>query len=311
MGVKMKTYVVGHKNPDTDSIVSAIVFANLETNSNKEYVPARSGEINKETEYVLRRFGFEVPVLIPQGEKRVILVDHNSPEEGPLGLKPEEVIGVFDHHKLGGPFSAEPIIVKVFPYGCTATVANEILKEKDIKPDANMAGIMISAIVSDTLNLTSPTTTEKDRAAIKELNKIANLDVNELANEMFAAKSDISDIETEELIGKDYKVFDLNGKKVGVGVWETVLPQKVLERKNELMELLTKKKQAENLDCIYFGVVNIFNKRSDMCIVSEKEKKVAEEVFGAKTVDGLMVLDGVVSRKKQMIPALESYFQAN
>jgi manganese-dependent inorganic pyrophosphatase len=183
-----------------------------------------------------------------------------------------------------------------------------VFKEKGVTPEKNLAGALIAAILSDTLKFTSPTTTDEDKKAVEELNEVAGVNVDELASEMFAAKSDISDVPTEELLGKDYKVFEMSGKKVGIGVWETVMPQTILERKAEILEKLAQKKTAEGLDLIYFSGVDILNGNSDLFVVSEGEKQVAEAVWGSEVSEGILPLAGVVSRKKQIVPPLENYF---
>lgn len=300
----MKTYIVGHKNPDTDSVVSAIIFCNLEPTP-KDYVPAVAGPINKETEYVLKRFGFETPEIIQAEEKKVILVDHNEPAQMASEIRPEEIIGIFDHHKLGGLSTAEPIRVSVEPYGCTASLAHDIFEKNNLVPDERISSLMLAAIISDTLNLTSPTTTEKDKKVYEAIVGRTGINTDELASAMFAAKSDITDIPTEELLTKDYKVYNLGGKQVGIGVWETTLAQTVLERKAEILKELAAAKEKENLDAIYFGVIDILKGKTDLIILGESESALAEKAFGLKVNEGIVELPGVVSRKKQLAPQLQ------
>lgn len=301
----MKTYVVGHKNPDTDSIVSAIAYSSIEGGC----IPARAGNLNKETEYVLNRFGFEVPVMLPDDAKEVILVDTNgNSEEMAEGLSAEKVKEVIDHHKLGGLVTATPIEVYIKPYGSTATLIKMFSDGHKKDLDKKTAGILLAGIISDTLNFKSPIATEKDKKAAAELAKISGVDPDELAEKMFAAKSDISDVQTDDLVSKDYKVFDMSGKKVGVGVWETTKPQTVLERKDEIAKSLAEKKKKDGLSCILFGAVDILGGKSHFCLSDGDDKKVAEKVFGGTAVDGVLEARGVVSRKKQMIPPLEKYF---
>lgn len=296
----MKTYVVGHKNPDTDSVVSAVIYSKIEG-----YVAAVAGEMNKETEYVLERFGFEKPAYLTAEEKKIVLVDHNSPVEMDTAVKPEEIVGIIDHHKLAGPFSAEPLEVFMKPYGSTATIVANFAEGHNHNLSKQEAALLVAAIISDTLNLTSPTTTEKDKEAIEKLNEIAELDLNKLAEEMFAAKSDISDIKTAELLGKDYKVFDFGGKKVGIGVWETVKPEMVLERKEEILNELKSKKESEKLNAVFFAAVDILNNESEMFLVSETEEEIIKKAYNVETTENLVKLPGVVSRKKQIVPPIE------
>ncbi|NTU69728.1 manganese-dependent inorganic pyrophosphatase [bacterium] len=294
----MKTYTIGHKNPDTDSIVSAIAAANL-----FNFIPAKAGEINKETKYILDAFNFDIPVDLPLEEKMVVLVDHNSPEESLADT--EELLAIYDHHKLGNPHTSEPINVRIETLGSTATLIAKMYKEKGVIPPKEIASILICAIMSDTLKFTSPTTTEEDKNIAEELNKIAQIDIDQVSREMFEAKSDISDITTEELLSKDYKVFDMAGKKVGIGVWETVNTKVILDRKTEILEKLESLKEKDSLDFVYFAAVDILEGNSELFIINEEAGRIATKAFNAETVDSVMYLKGVVSRKKQITPKIE------
>lgn len=298
----MKTFVVGHKNPDTDSIVSAIILAKIEGHE-----AARTGEVNKETEFVLNRFGQKELTLIPKEDKQVILVDHNSPDEMHENIKKEEIVGIIDHHKLCAPSTESPISVYMKPCGSTATIVTLIAEDHGYSLAHDEASILMAGIISDTLNLSSPTTTDLDREVLERLNSLAGLDIEELAQEMFAAKSDISDLKTDELVGKDYKVFDMSGKKVGIGVWETTKPEKIFARKNEIHQVLKEKKKAEKLDYIFFGVVDILEGASHFIIDTDPEIALLADVFGVAAKDGVASLENTVSRKKQIVPKLESY----
>jgi manganese-dependent inorganic pyrophosphatase len=298
----MPLYVIGHKNPDTDSVTAAIVAAAI-----YDGIPAVAGELNKETRYLLERFGVETPDLLPSGERKVILVDHNSREEGPTDLKSEELVAIIDHHKLGAPISGSPIEVTIRPYGCSATVLVDIAHGRGFSFDAKQASLLIGAILSDTLKFTSPTTTDNDRNAVQFLNIIAKLDLEELASSMFAAKSDISDVATADLIKTDYKVFDLAGKKVGIGVHETVNAATLRARKDEILSLLGEIKQKDELDYIYFATVDILKNHSELFLVSDDEHNAAQATWGGVPEGNVLFLPGVVSRKKQITPPLEEH----
>ncbi|PIZ01128.1 manganese-dependent inorganic pyrophosphatase [bacterium (Candidatus Howlettbacteria) CG_4_10_14_0_8_um_filter_40_9] len=302
----MKTYIVGHKNPDTDSIVSAIALSELEKKLGKDYLPARAGDLNRETEFVLKRFGFEIPEIIPAGEKEVILVDHNEPSQIHENIKENEIKTIFDHHKLGGLSTNKAISIRVKPLGSTSTIIAKLFKDKNIEPSKEVAGILIAGIISDTLNFTSPTNRDVDRKMAEELNIIAGLNLDEFGTEMFKAKSDISGIDTRELISMDYKIFDMKGKKVGIGVWETVLPEVILEREQEILKELEKKKQSDSVGLIYFAAVDIINYKSSLFVVGDEEKVVAEKAFGVKVENSLAELEGIVSRKSQIAPPIET-----
>lgn len=302
----MKTYVVGHKNPDTDSIVSAIALAQLEG-----FEPVKAGKINKETEYVLDLCHLEEPGDLPKGEKKIILVDHNETAQMSENVNQEEILAIYDHHKLSGLCTREPITVWIEPVGSTATLISDLYNLRKKSPDQKTATLLIAAIISDTINLASPTTCDRDTKAIETLNKIAKINLDELVKNMFAVKSDISDISTKELLSRDYKVFEMNGKKVGIGVWETVNPKSILERKDDIITLLGQKKKEENLDRIYFAAVDIAKNESHIFIQGDEEKKIAEVVWGGQTKDQILYRPLIVSRKKQMVPPLEKYFAKN
>lgn len=302
----MKTYIVGHKNPDTDSIVSAIALSEFGEKVGDELIASKAGEINKETKYVLDRFSLVAPKTVPNIKKTVILVDHNEKSQIHKNIREEEIVAIFDHHKLGGLSTPHPISVTIKPLGATSTIIARIFNSEKIKPSEKVASILLAGIISDTLNFGSPTTTKEDKAAVEYLNKFARIDLEDLAIEMFKAKSDISGIDTKELIGKDYKVFDMKGKKVGIGVWETVLPEVILERGQEILEELKSKKQSDSVALIYFAAVDILNNKSTLFVVGDEEKIVAEKAFGVKVENSLVELIGVVSRKSQIAPPIET-----
>lgn len=301
----MKTFICGHKNPDTDSIISAIALAQF---LGAEYEPARAGELNKETEYILDRFSLSIPELLAESVEKIVLVDHNSPEETSELVIPEKIKAVYDHHKLCGIFTNEAVPVRIEPIGSTCTLVTKIYRENDKKPEKDLAAALLCGILSDTLNFTSPTTTEVDKNQAQWLNGIAGLDIESTAQAMFMAKSDISDVKTKELLTKDYKVFDMSGQKVGVGVWETVLPDAVTARKAEIEAEMKAEKEKSKLDYIFFAAIDIMNQAGYFFIAGEKEQEVLESVFGTKEANGLVAVPGVVSRKKQIVPPLEKYF---
>lgn len=301
----MKTYIVGHKNPDTDSVVSAIALTGLEKKLGKDYIPAIADSVNKETEFVLRKFRFETPNLIPKEEKKVILVDHNEPSQISENIKNEEIVGIFDHHKLGGLSTPEPISIKVKPVGSTSTILTQIFKDKEIKIPEKTAEILLAGVISDTLNFNSPTTTDEDKKTAEFLNKIAALDINELAQEMFKAKSDLTGVSLEELIDEDYKLYDIKGKKVGVAVFETVDPSPALGRKEEVLKVLGEKKKNESLDYLFFAIIDILKEKAYFIASSEEDGKLISKALNVKNENGNVVSPGIVSRKKQIIPAIE------
>ncbi len=301
----MNTYVVGHKNPDTDSVVAAIAFAEFETAVGKPCSPAIAGAPNKETAYVLDRFGVVAPGLLPDEEKKVIVVDVNEPSQLADNVKPEEIAGVLDHHKLGGLATAEPIYVRIEPLGSTSTLVARMFRAEGFDIPETIAKLLLAGILSDTLNFNSPTTTDMDKETAEFLNKTAKVDMDSLAQEMFKAKSDLTGISSEELVKADYKVFDINGKKVGIGVFETVHPAAALERQADLIDALGKKKSADGLDYIFLSIIDILGEAAYTITASDEDKELVSKAFDTTEKDGALFSPGIVSRKKQIVPAVE------
>lgn len=301
-----KTISLGHMNPDLDSVLSAILISRF---GKKVYgfdiVPAIAGDINNETKYILNFLKIAKPAIIEKiTDENVIMVDTTELGQILPGLTDVNLVAIIDHHNLGGLKSGKPILARIEPVGCTATVIYKLLKEKNIKIDKVSAVLIIACIISDTLNLTSPTTALDDKKAFKELNKITKLDIKKFVKAQFAAKSSLEGISIGDIISKDYKNFDMGASKVGIGVWETTDTGSVSSKKNELLAAMTAKKQAEKLNYVFFLIVDILKGNSVMYIVSEAEKNLAEKVFGAKVENNEMFLKGVVSRKKQVAPVL-------
>lgn len=301
----MDTFVVGHKNPDTDSVVAAIAFAEFEVKLGKVCLPAVAGDLNKETVYVLETFGVPTPRLIPDQEKHVIIVDVNEPSQLADNVKPEEIVGVLDHHKLGGLATAEPIYVRIEPLGSTSTLVARMFLAEGIPVPETTAKLLLAGILSDTLNFNSPTTTKMDKETANFLNEIAKVDLDNLAQEMFKAKSDLTGVSSEELVKADYKVFDISGKKVGIGVFETVHPAAALERTTELVDALGKKKTADGLDYIFLSIIDILGEAAYTITASEEDKALVSKAFTTTEKDGALFSPGIVSRKKQIVPAVE------
>lgn len=302
----MKTYIIGHKNPDTDSIVSAIALAEYYKSLGDETLAARDGELNNETKFVLNKFETEEPIMMTEKEKEVVLVDHNEPSQISEKVKIDEIKAIFDHHKLGGLSTTVPIFARILPFGSTATIIINFFREKNFDPSLETKKILLSGIISDTLNFTSPITTDEDRGTAQKLGKELIIDLDNLAREMFEAKSDITGIGVSDLIAADYKIFDMKNKKVGIGVWETVLPDGVLEKKGEILSELERKKENDELDLIYFAVVDIIKNSSSLFVISGDEDKIAKKAFAKDIISNIAELPGVVSRKKQIVPTIEN-----
>ncbi|MDZ4385284.1 MAG: manganese-dependent inorganic pyrophosphatase, partial [Candidatus Moranbacteria bacterium] len=275
-----KTIIIGHKNPDTDSIVSSLVaeyyFKNVLKLEAKAY---RAGELNNETKFVLDRFLMPAPQLLKKikGDEDFILVDHNELSQATDGLRVGQIKRIIDHHKVNLQ-TETPIFLRVDPIGSTASVLARMYGEAGKKIPANVAKLILAGILSDTLDLNSPTATETDRKLVKELNKIAKLDLKKFVAELFVAKSSLKGISLETLITQDYKTFEMGASKVGIAAWETTDPKSVTVQKEKIMKLLAEKKTADKLDHIVFMLVDIIAQNSLLFIVSEKEQELLQKV---------------------------------
>lgn len=301
-----KTISIGHKNPDTDSALSAILISKFSKKIfGVEAEAVAAGDINNETKYILEKLKIKKPRILKEiKNEKVILVDTTEPKQIIDGLTEDNLLAVVDHHNLGGLKSSKPIYFRAEPIGCASSVIYKILKEKNIKIDKISAILMIACILSDTLNFNSPTATVDDKKILSELNKIAKLDIQKFASELFSAKSSLKGISVNNIINRDYKQFDMGKFKVGIGVWETTNPETVNIQKNKIISALMEKKNLEKMDYVFFAVVDIVKNNSYLYIISDKENTLAEKAFGDVVENNLMFLKGVVSRKKQIAPVL-------
>lgn len=302
-----KVYIFGHKNPDTDSICSSLVEEILDKkNGWKDVEAKRLGKINKETQYVLDYLGIEPPELLEKVEENqdVLLVDHNDFAESVEGIEKAKILGVTDHHKIGNFRTVEPLYYTAKPYGCTCTIFYEEFKRLGHKIEKKEAVLMLSAIISDTLLLKSPTTTEHDRVALEELSKIANIDVNTYGLEMLKAGTDLSDFSEKELINLDAKLKITDNFKYIVAQVNAVSIDDVLKRKEKLEEEILKSIKENELDMFVLLITDILNSNSEAIVLGNRSD-VAEKAFGKNLENNRMFLEGVVSRKKQVVPVIE------
>ncbi|MEE1131783.1 MAG: manganese-dependent inorganic pyrophosphatase [Caryophanon sp.] len=300
-----KVLVFGHQNPDTDTITSALVYAHLKQQLGADVEAVRLGEVNNETAFALEKFGFEAPRLVEGVEAgtEVILVDHNEFQQSAKGIEAARVLEVIDHHRIANFQTSDPLYFRAEPVGCTATILNKLYKENGVEVPANIAGLMLSAIVSDTLLFKSPTCTEQDVQAGEELAKIAGVDAADYGLAMLKAGADLSDKSLEDLLSLDAKGFEFGAYKATVAQVNAVDIEDVLGRQEELVALLTKDVADNGLDLFFFVVTDILNNDSTAVAVGA-QAEAAAKAFGAEIVDGRIVLPGVVSRKKQIVPVL-------
>lgn len=302
-----KVFIFGHKSPDTDTITSSIVMENLEKKMGNTGAKAyRLGKINKETEFILNYFKVEAPELLEKVEEKanVILVDHNSFAQSVEGIEKANILKVIDHHCISGFETSTPLFYIAEPVGCTATILYELYMMNKIEIEKTIAGLMLSAIISDTLLFKSPTCTEKDKEAAKELAKIAGIDIEKYGMEMLKAGTDLSDFTAEELINLDSKEFEANGMKFQVAQVNTASIADVLKSKEEIENAINAFIKANNIDLFLFAITDIINSNSQAIILGTKTD-VAEKAFNVKLENNMAFLPGVVSRKKQIIPVLK------
>ena len=304
--MKNKIISIGHKNPDTDSILSAVLVSRFGKKIfGVEIEAVMAGDVNNETKFILEKLKIKKPRILKVIKKEVIvLVDTTEPKQIIDGLTEDNLMAIIDHHNLGGLKSSKPIFTRVEAIGCTGSVIYKILKEKNIRIDKTSAILIITCIISDTLNFNSPTSTVDDKKIFRELNKIAKLDMKKFVGELFFAKSSLKGISVNDIISKDYKQFDMGKYKVGIGVWETTAPETVNVQKDKIIKSLVKKKDQEKIDYMFFSVVDIVKNNSDLYIIGKEEQGLAKKVFSGNIKEGLMFLKGVVSRKKQLVPPL-------
>ncbi len=304
-------YVVGHKSPDTDSVAAAISYANLKNKLNlpEIYVPAAAGTINSETKFVLDHFGVPVPETITDGKgKKIVLVDHNEVAQAVDNIKEATLMEVIDHHKIGDVQTASPIFFHNEPVGSTATIISAMYDQYKVPITKEMAGVMISAILSDTVLFKSPTCTEKDKEQVAKLAKIIGEDYEAYGIAMLTAKSDISTKTALDIVKGDYKHFDFAGTKAGVGQIE-VMDLSVLEpRRKEILDEMEKVRKDEGLSFVLIMLTDVMKEASDLLFVGTPVDKF-EKAFDGKIENSSIYKKGVLSRKKQVIPPLEAAFK--
>ncbi len=315
-------YVIGHKNPDTDSIASAIVVAYLlnkwkEKGSglikvDEEAVPAKQGDPNPETAFALETFGVNVPETVTDAaDKKVVLVDHSDLTQAPDNLDKAEILGIFDHHKIGDVTTPNPILFVNFPVGCTGTVLKLLFDWTGVEIPKDMAGLMLSAILSDTVIFKSATTTELDKKVAEELAKIAGVDdITKFGIDLKAKLSAVDNLTARQIITRDYKDFNMSGNKVGVGQIELVDLNLIKDRIDEIYEEMKKMKEEGGYHSIFLMLTDIMKEGTELLVVTD-DPSIVEKAFGVKLEGKSVWLDGVMSRKKQVVPPLEKAFASS
>jgi manganese-dependent inorganic pyrophosphatase len=305
----MTTLVFGHKSPDTDSTGSPIIWAwYLSEVQGTPAKPVLLGEPNTEAAFVLRHWGLDKPAIIADVEAgaKVVIVDTNNPAELPPSINEAAIQGIVDHHMLvGGLKTKSPIDITIRPLACTATIMHDLMGDALARAPRGIKGAMLSCILSDTLEFRSPTTTAHDKAVAEALAADLGVSIPELAAAMFEAKSDVSEFSDAELLRMDSKEYTVAGKELRVSVLETTAPKVVLDRKDSLMRSMVDVAKEDGADQVLLFVVDIIREEATLLVPNDLVKGIAEASFGCTVTGDTVVLPGIMSRKKQILPALK------
>lgn len=309
----VKELVFGHRSPDTDAIGTAIAFSYLQNKLGYDTEPVALGTPNDETAYALKHFGFKAPRVVKTVANEVsaiMLVDHNEPQQSVADRDKVTITHVIDHHRIMNFQTAQPMFYRAEPVGCTSTIVWEMFNENHIEIPSKLAGLMLSAIISDTLLLKSPTTTDKDKKAVVALAKLAGVDYQEYGLAMLKAGTNIADKSEAELIDQDAKSFELNGTQVRVDQVNTVDLPEAMARKDAFVAAMEKEAQEKGYDLFLVMLTDIINSNSKGIVTCSDDAVAAfEKAFGKKLQDNVVDLPGVVSRKKQIVPPLTKAFE--
>lgn len=306
-----KILVFGHQNPDTDAIGAAIAFANLQKELGKDAEAVALGEPNEETAFALNHFGLTAPRVVEtvaNEVEQVMLVDHNEFQQSAADIEKVEILAVVDHHRIANFQTANPLYYRAEPVGCTSTIILKLYKENNVEVPKNIAGIMLSAIVSDTLLFKSPTCTQEDVQAAKELAEIAGVDLESYGLEMLKAGTNLGTKSGVELIDLDAKSFPIGGSNLRIAQVNTIDLAEVFARQSELESAMQEANAANGYDLFVLVVTNILDSDSEILIVGEPKENV-EKAFNVTLDNNRALLKGVVSRKKQVVPQLTAAFE--
>lgn len=301
-----KILIFGHQSPDTDAITSAISFSYLQNELGKTTEPVALGEATDETQFALDYFNADNPrvvTAIADEADEVMLVDHNEAQQSVSDIDQVEVLAVVDHHRIANFQTSNPLYYRAEPVGCTNTIILKLFKENNVEIPKNIAGLMLSAIISDTLLLKSPTCTKEDEDAARELADIAGVDLESYGKDLLKAGTNTSDKSADQILNADAKNFPMGDYNVRIGQVNVVDVQEVLDRKDELLSEMDKQSEANSYDLFLLVITNVLESDSVALVHGNDRQKVAE-AFDKDIVEDTLLLEGVVSRKKQVVPVL-------
>ncbi|MDN6639555.1 MAG: manganese-dependent inorganic pyrophosphatase [Tetragenococcus sp.] len=306
-----KILVFGHQNPDTDAIGAAIAFSELQQKKGQDIEAVALGEAGEETQFALDYFNLKAPRVITKAASEttdVMLVDHNEFQQSVADIKEVNILSVVDHHRIANFETADPLYYRAEPVGCTSTIILKLYKEAGLTPTKAVAGIMLSAIISDTLLFKSPTCTQEDIDIAKELAEIAGVDTDTYGLEMLKAGTNLSNKSANVLLDMDAKSFPMGDKNVRIAQVNTVDLPEVFDRQAELEEAMANANKENNYDLFVLLVTNILDSDSELLVVGQPTEMV-EKAFNVTLENHRAFLKGVVSRKKQVVPPLTESFQ--
>lgn len=300
-----KVLVFGHKNPDLDSVCSAIVMSKLENKLGRDVEPVILGKVNKETEFVLNYLNLQAPRIIDnvENDAEVILVDHNEFSQSVDNIENAKIVSVIDHHRICDFKTSTPIYYRAEPIGCTASILYKRFKEENIQIEKEEAILMVSAIISDTLLFKSPTCTPEDKCIASELAKISNIDVEKYGLQLLKAGTDLSDLSEKELISLDAKEVKLKDLKALIAQVNTIDIDEIMVRREKIEEEMKKMIIEKSLDIFVLAITDILNCNSKLISLGNSANLV-EKAYNVKLENNSCLVEGVVSRKKQIIPIL-------
>lgn len=305
----MAMYVVGHKIPDSDSICGAIALAYLKNQIGEAAIATRLGDVSPETQFILDTFGFEAPELkMSYTGEEVYIVDHTEKTQAPDDIDEATVVGVVDHHKLGDLTTSTPLECWIRPVGCSNTIIKMMYDFYGVEIPKNIAGLMLGAILSDTVIFKSPTCTTADIKCVEVLAEIAGIeDYKAFGMEMFKVKSAVEGTPARDLVMRDFKDFNMNGNLVGIGQLEVIDLAVFDDIKADLEADIAKLKEEGGRHSVFLLLTDIMKEGSQMLIASDDEG-IVERAYGVAPEQSRVWLDGVLSRKKQVVPPLQDAF---
>jgi manganese-dependent inorganic pyrophosphatase len=303
-----RTYVIGHQQPDTDTICAALAYARLKQTQGTDAVPARAGDVNPETQFVLERWDVDTPDLLEDAAgEQLILVDHNEYSQAVSGAREAEILEIIDHHRIGDIETSNPILFRNEPVGSTATILTDLFDAADESLTEQTAGLLLSGLLSDTVVLRSPTTTDRDRAVATRLAEIAGVEYEAYGKELLTHKSKIGEKSPREMVLSDFKEFEFDSQQVGIGQVETVEPSVVLDQRDAVLEAMDDI-AAERDYAVFLLLVTDLLEEDSTALVAGPEIEPVEKGLETTFTDQETFLPGVMSRKKQVVPVLEDAF---